>query len=153
MRKFHLIIFVAFQFVLNAQNKQITNALNSFNYQLAIQLIENSEPGIQLDILKAQCYKNLYKYDKTINILQNIVNKDSLNIQAVSNLADCYESSGNFKKSTHLYNKCVLIKPENNYFHLRYINSLFKLKEWDKTIIEINNHLKNDSVPLLYGLL
>ncbi|MDD3322026.1 MAG: CDC27 family protein [Paludibacter sp.] len=153
MKKIWLLIFLSVAIVLQSQNKQITNALNNFNYQLAIKLIESSEPGIEMDILKAQCYINLYKYDSAIKLLENIVKADSLNIQAVSNLADCYESTGNYKKSTILFNKCVLTKPESNFFHLRYINSLFKLKEWDKTIIEINNHLRKDSVKVLYGLL
>ncbi len=153
MKKICFSIILLASFISQAQNKQIANALKNFDYQNAIRLIEATEPDIEMEILKAQCFKNLSKFENANTILEKVVATDSSNIQAMSNLADSYESIGKYKKSTLFYLKCIAQSPENNYFRLKYINSLFKLKDWNNTIREINIHFKKDTVNSLYGIL
>jgi len=153
MKKFCFSIILLATLISQAQNKQIVNALKSFDYQQAIQLIDATEQNTEMNILKAQCYKNLSKFENAISILEQVVATDSSNLQALSNLADSYESIGKFKKSTSFYLKCIAQSPANNYFRLKYINSLFKLKDWNNTIREINIHFKKDTVNSLYGIL
>ncbi len=153
MKKICISIILLAIITSQAQNKQIENALKSYDYQQAIQIIDAADQNTEMNILKAQCYKNLSKFGNAISILEQVVATDSSNLQALSNLADSYESIGKFKKSTSFYLKCIAQSPANNYFRLKYINSLFKLKDWNNTIREINIHFKKDTVNSLYGIL
>ncbi|MCE5331040.1 MAG: hypothetical protein LLF95_02745 [Bacteroidales bacterium] len=139
--------------LVSAQDNAILNALNQYDYQLAIQLMNKEKKSPELEILKAKCYKNLLKYGAATAILENVVRNDSLNIQALSELADCYQSAGNFKSAELIYSNCLRLEPDNQYFHLNYINILYKLKDWDKTAVEIHQAFRRDTIPVLYSLL
>lgn len=135
-----------------AQERSINQAINRYDYEQAIRLITKEKPSIELEILKAKCYKNILKYDVASAILENILLTDSIHIQALCELADCYQSAGNYKKAEAIYSKCTRIEPNNKYFQLGQISVLYKLKEWKRTIDKIKVTNNSDSVPELFSL-
>jgi len=153
MKPYNIILsLLFFCSIAGAQEKAINQAINGYDYERAIQLIGKEKYSTELEIIKAKCYKNLLQFDKAAKILENIVATDSLHLQALNELADCYQSIGNYKKSEAIYNKCIRIEPENKYFKFSQINILYKLKEWKKTIDKTMEVLKSDSIPVLYSL-
>lgn len=113
MKKIFVLLCLFLPLLVSAQENAILNALNRYDYQLAIQLINKEKQNPELDILKAKYYKNLLKYNAATTILENVVRSDSLNIQALSELADCYQSAGNYKSAKLIYSNCLRLKYYN----------------------------------------
>lgn len=152
MRNILITICLFYAIINNAQDKTINSAINKYDYRQAIILINKEKATSEMNILKAKCYKNLLNYDAAIEILKKEELTDSLNIQILTELADNYQSVGNYKNAESLYAKCFRLQPDNSYFKLNYISILYKLKEWKQTIGEIKNILKTDTLPALYSL-
>jgi len=153
MKLYNTILFLLFFCAITvAQEKAIHQAINRYDYEQAIHLINKEKYSTELELIKAKCYKNLLQFDKATKTLEKIVAADSLHLQALNELADCYQSVGNYKKAEAIYNKCIRLEPENKYFRFSQINILYKLKEWKRTIDKTMEVLTTDSIPLLYSL-
>ena len=152
MKNILFLIFIFCTLILQAQKKEINDALSRYDYKQAINLINKEKANSDLDILKAKCYKNLLNYHAAIQLLEKIIQNDSLNIQVLTELADNYQLIGNYKKAEAIYTRCMRLQPESQFFKLNYISVLYKLKEWDQTIIEIKKTLTTDTLTSLYAL-
>jgi tetratricopeptide (TPR) repeat protein len=146
-------LFICCSVILQAQSNAIQNALKNFDYEQAILLITKEKKSSELDFLKAKCYKNIGQYKAAIQLLEEIVRQDNSNLNAINELADCYQLNGNFRKSKFYYFMALQSSPENRFVRLNYLNSIYKLKEWNMTIALAHSILQKDSLPMLYPIL
>ena len=50
--------------IAGAQEKAINQAINRYDYEQAIHLINKEKYSAELELIKAKCYKNLLQFDK-----------------------------------------------------------------------------------------
>jgi len=153
MKKLLTGFLLCFFSILHAQTNAIQNALKNYDYELAIQLISKEKKSVDMDFLKAKCYKNIAQYKSAIVLLEEIVRQNPTNISAVNELAESYQLSGNYSKSKFFYFMALQSAPNNRFAQLNYMNSMFKLREWKSTIKFALPILKKDSLPVLYPIL
>jgi len=139
--------------ILQAQNNAIQNAFKNFDYETAIKLISKEKTSPELDFLKAKCFKNIARYNDAIVLLEDLVGKDVSNIQAVNELADCYQLKGNYRKAKTYYFLALQSAPAGCYAQLNYLNITFKLKEWKQALQQAHSILQTDSLPALYPVM
>jgi len=139
--------------ILHAQTNAIQNALKNYDYELAIQLISKEKKSVDMDFLKAKCYKNIAQYKSAIVLLEEIARQNPTNIAAVNELSESYQLSGNYSKSKFFYFMALQSAPNNRFAQLNYLNSLFKLRDWKSTIKFALPILKKDSLSVLYPIL
>jgi len=139
--------------IILAQNNAIQTALKNYDYESVIKLISKEKASPELNFLKATCYKNIARYNEAIILLDEIVGKDVSNIQAVNELADCYQLCGNYRKAKTYYFLALQSAPASRYAQLNYLNITFKLKEWSQSLQQAHSILQTDSLPALYPVM
>jgi tetratricopeptide (TPR) repeat protein len=139
--------------IIQAQNNAIQQALKNFDYEVAIRLIAKEKPTPELNFLKAKCYKNIARYNEAILLLEDMVRQEASNMPAVNELADCYQMKGNYTKAKFYYFVALQSAPSNRYAQLNYLNILFKLKEWNHTVLQAHVILQKDTLPVLFPIM
>ncbi len=110
------------------QNDSITFFLQQYDYQKVIDLIDktdNYNSDLRLLHLKATALKGLNKYQQAIIYFERLYRQDSSNIINIIELADCYQSLGEYKKTQELYCKILKLDPFNNYLIQNLANSYY----------------------------
>ena len=139
--------------ILQSQNNAIQTALKNYDYETAIKLISKEKASPELDFLKATCYKNIARYTDAITLLEGLVGKDVSNIQAINELADCYQLNENFRKAKTYYFLALQTAPSSRFAQLNYLNITVKLKEWNQALQQAHSILQSDSLPALYPVI
>lgn len=119
-----------------AQNKDSIAALMQvYDYQGALQQINKINPD-SLDaetlFMKAVAFKALSKFPEAITCFELLYNRDTTNIQVTLELADCYKSTNNNRKPQELYEKALLLNPENRYLMQLLAGSYFTTEQYEK---------------------
>jgi len=153
MKQIFICILLFCSCILQAQNNAIQTAFKNYDYELAIKLISKEKASPELDFLKAKCFKNIARYNDAIILLEELVGKDVSNIQAVNELADCYQLKGNFRKAKTYYFLALQSAPAGCYAQLNYLNITFKLKDWKNTLQQAHSILQTDTLPALYPVM
>lgn len=129
--KLIVLIIVIFSTVLNTDAQQydsISNYIQQYEYQEAINQIDkivNYSADLELIILKATALKGLNKHQEAIPYYVQIFKNDTSNLKSIVELANCYQSIGNYKNTQKLYSRALLINPQNNYLFQQLANSYY----------------------------
>ena len=153
MKKLIIGVLLCCSVCLQAQTSAIQNALKNYDYELAIKLISKEKKTPEMDFQKAKCFKNIARYTEAIALLEGLVKQDASNIPAINELADSYQSIGSYKKSKFYYFMALQSSPGNRFAQLNYLNSLYKLKDWNQSIKLAHSMLQKDTIPVLLPLL
>jgi len=153
MKKLITGVLLCCSFFLQAQTSAILNALKNYDYELAIKLISKEKKSPEMDFQKAKCFKNIARYTEAIALLEGLVKQDASNIAAINELADSYQSIGSYKKSKFYHFMALQSSPGNRFAQLNYLNSLYKLKDWNQSIKLAHSMLQKDTIPVLLPLL
>ncbi len=139
--------------ILSAQNTAVQNAMKNYDYETAIKLLSKERKSAESDFLKAKCYKCMARYHEAIVLLEALVKQEGTGLSEINELADCYQLTGNFKKTKFFYSMALQTVPENRFAQLNYLNIIFRLREWKLTIQLAHAILKKDSLPTIFPLL
>ena len=97
-----------------------------------------------LSIEKARCLKNLYRTREAIEVLTGVMRPGDMSV--LSELADCHFQSGDVENALGCYTLLSMHRPDNVFYRLRKASLLFRVKDFDGTVEEVEEILKTDSI-------
>ena len=125
MKKFVTLLLCMLPVSLFAQvNDGIRQAMDNYDYETVVTLIEPDCQDSLLLITKAQALKAMNRYPEAIGVLNSLILKDSTNTKVLIDLAECYKLTGNSRRAANCYQKAMNLQPENKFFRLQFIRSL-----------------------------
>lgn len=145
--KFILLFFLLSFGQVFAQKSNVQKLINQHRYNEVLLLLNNEKETIEPLRLKALSYEKLFDYGNAIQFYQKIVDTNPSDIDALINLAEVNEVSGNDKSALENWIKIQKLQPDNQYFQLRLTQAYYKAGAWDGTIDAANKVLNKDSVP------
>ena len=72
-------------------NNEILRAMDNYDYETVITLIEPDCEDSLLLVTKAQALKAMNRYPQAIGVLNSLILKDSTNTKVLIDLAECYK--------------------------------------------------------------
>jgi len=153
MKRTCFVLFLFCAGIMQAQNNAIQNALKNYDYETALKLIEKNRETPELNFLKATCFKNIGRYKDAIPILEELVREDVSNIRFVNELADCYQTTGNYQKAKLYYFAAWQSVPTNRFAQINYLNIVYKLNDWNQAIHLSLSILQKDTIAILFPML
>lgn len=132
MRYYCLLFFMLFAGALQAQNSPIKEAMQNYDYEKALILIEAETPSPSLNYQKALALKGLCKYTEAIATLKQIIENEHSHLQALTELAECYKLNGKYNDALKCYEAAQSLNPQNKYFILQQINLLCNSEQFEK---------------------
>ncbi len=95
--------------------------IQQYDYQKAldgIKGIPNSEDPELLE-LKVTALKGLKRYQEAIGVYEKILESDTSDLNTIIDLANCYQSIGDYKQAQGYFRKGLELRPGNNYLNLQ----------------------------------
>ena len=104
MKKFVTLLLCMLPVSLFAQvNDGIRQAMDNYDYETVVTLIEPDCQDSLLLITKAQALKAMNRYPEAIGVLNSLILKDSTNTKVLIDLAECYKLTGNSRRAANCY--------------------------------------------------
>lgn len=127
-------------------NNEILRAMDNYDYETVITLIEPDCEDSLLLVTKAQALKAMNRYPQAIGVLNSLILKDSTNTKVLIDLAECYKLTGNSRRAADCYQKAMNLQPENKYFRLQFIRSLLASENYEEARTACHGWLERDSL-------
>lgn len=112
------------------QTNPVTEAMDRYDYETAIHLIEQQPATPNLLFLKAKAQKGLYQYSEAVATLKTVAEAMPDNEIVFLELAECCRLGGNFNEAFANYEKVLAINPAHRYARIQYINQLFMVDKY-----------------------
>ena len=136
-----LLIMVIFSFhhYTKAQDyDSITIFIQQYEFQKAIDKINKIDKNgsdLQLLDLKANAFIGLNMYQKAIPVYEKLFKNDINNLRNIINLANCYQSIGDYKNAQRFYKKALIISPKNNYLYQQLADAHYQDDDFNSAIL------------------
>lgn len=138
---------------LMAQNtKDIQDAIDNYDYEKAIALIDQEKPAVELLFLKGKALKSLSRNTEALATFRQIISKDTLNQRAFIEAAECCRQIANYLDALKYYRKAIDINPDNKYARIQYIGLLCKLQQYEEAFGESSVLAETDSSAVVLHL-
>lgn len=148
-----LFLFLCTCHVLMAQNtKDIQDAMNNYDYEKAITLIDQEKPTVELLYFKGKALKSLSRNTEALVTFRQIISKDTLNQRAYIEAAECCRQIANYQDALKYYRKAIDINPDNKYALIQYIGLLCKLQQYEEAFGESSVLAEKDSSAVVLHL-
>lgn len=143
-------------------NNDIRDAMNNYDYETALHLMEKTTPTTPLLYLKGKALKELGRNKEALSVFEQLTRQDSLNPRAYIEAGECYKIQGKFQPALQCYQQVLDLKPDHKYARIQYINQLLNLQKYQEALGESTAlaeqdssaailHLKAQSVEGLYS--
>ena len=120
MKQLLILLFLCAGNTLIAQNvKHIQEAMNSYDYEKAIQLIEKEKPTTELLFQKGKALQALSYNIEALETFRQIIATDTLNQRAFIEVAECCKQMGKYQDALKYYQKAIDINPHNKYVRIQ----------------------------------
>ena len=150
MKKFVTLLLCIIPVSLFAQvNDEIRLAMDNYDYEKVIALIEPDCQDSLLLVTKAQALKAMNRYPQAIGALNSLILKDSTNTKVLIDLAECYKLTGNSRRAADCYQKAMNLRPENKFFRLQFIRSLLASEDYEEARTACHAWLERDSLSAI----
>jgi tetratricopeptide (TPR) repeat protein len=140
LRRLGLIIMAIFSFNCYSQARDydsISIYIQRYEYQKAIDkidAIDKYNSDLSLLDLKATALKGLNKYQEAIKAYEKLLMNDTGDLKNIIEIANCYQSLGDYKKAHTYYKKAIKISPYNNYLYQQLAKCFDNLGKTDTAI-------------------
>lgn len=148
-RIFIFILLASCIFYGHAQTGQVSEAMLSFRYQEAIDLLESEPESVENRLLKAECYQKLYDYSAALDIYDTLTAGDQVNVEILTAAADCASQAGDYDASLRYWLKASELSPDNLYLQTRKAVAYYRTGDWLGTIRASEDVFRQDSIPML----
>lgn len=135
------------------QSNPVTEAMDRYDYETAIQLIEQQPATADLLFLKAKAQKGLYRYSDAVATLKTVTESMPNNDIVFLELAECCRLGGNFNEAFINYEKVLAINPSHKYARIQYINQLFMVDKYREAKKLCGDLLTSDSTVISMRLM
>lgn len=113
-----------------AQKKDCSRYIDNAQYTKALECLQ-SHPKSSGNILdQVRCYKALGQYDKSIALIEKLVEDEPDDSSLRVNLGNLYFENLNYRKSLECYDQLLKTDPENIYFLKQKADALFGLEDY-----------------------
>ena len=99
--------------------KLIQEAMNNYDYEKAIMLIDKEQPTTELLFQKGKALKSLGRNAEALHTFRQIIAGDSLNQRAFIEAAECCKQSAKYQDALKYYQKAIDIHPDNKYVRIQ----------------------------------
>ena len=115
--------------------KLIQEAMNNYDYEKAIMLIDKEQPTTELLFQKGKALKSLGRNAEALHTFRQIIAGDSLNQRAFIEAAECCKQSAKYQDALKYYQKAIDIHPDNKYVRIQYISLLCNLQAFGESSV------------------
>jgi tetratricopeptide repeat protein len=132
--------------------KLIQEAMNNYDYEKAIMLIDKEQPTTELLFQKGKALKSLGHNAEALHTFRQIIAGDSLNQRAFIEAAECCKQSAKYQDALKYYQKAIDIHPDNKYVRIQYISLLCNLQQYEEAFGESSVLAETDSSAVILHL-
>jgi len=132
--------------------KLIQEAMNNYDYEKAIMLIDKEQPTTELLFQKGKVLKSLGRNAEALHTFRQIIAGDSLNQRAFIEAAECCKQSAKYQDALKYYQKAIDIHPDNKYVRIQYISLLCNLQQYEEAFGESSVLAETDSSAVILHL-
>ena len=132
--------------------KLIQEAMNNYDYEKAIMLIDKEQPTTELLFQKGKALKSLGRNAEALHTFRQIIAGDSLNQRAFIEAAECCKQSAKYQDALKYYQKAMDIHPDNKYVRIQYISLLCNLQQYEEAFGESSVLAETDSSAVILHL-
>lgn len=132
--------------------KLIQEAMNNYDYEKAIMLIDKEQPTTELLFQKGKALKSLGRNAEALHTFRQIIAGDSLNQRAFIEVAECCKQSAKYQDALKYYQKAIDIHPDNKYVRIQYISLLCNLQQYEEAFGESSVLAETDSSAVILHL-
>ena len=132
--------------------KLIQEAMNNYDYEKAIILIDKEQPTTELLFQKGKALKSLGRNAEALHTFRQIIAGDSLNQRAFIEAAECCKQSAKYQDALKYYQKAIDIHPDNKYVRIQYISLLCNLQQYEEAFGESSVLAETDSSAVILHL-
>ena len=132
--------------------KLIQEAMNNYDYEKAIMLIDKEQPTTELLFQKGKALKSLGRNAEALHTFRQIIAGDSLNQRAFIEAAECCKQSAKYQDALKYYQKAIDIHPDNKYVRILYISLLCNLQQSEEAFGESSVLAETDSSAVILHL-
>lgn len=133
-------------------SNDIREAMNNYDYDAALQLMEKTPSSIPLLYLKGKALKELGRNNEALNVFNQLTKQDSLNPRAYIEAGECYKSLGKFQPALLCYKRVLDLKPDHKYARIQYISQLLNLQKYQEALGESTALAEQDSSATILHL-
>ena len=102
-------------------------------------------------IAQSRYLRSVLRTDEAIGLLSTLVTPGRMDVEVLSELADCHFQSGNYEDAAGLYNMLSLQNPGNLLFKLRKMQIFYRVKAWPQAVEAGKEALALDTIPAVLG--
>ena len=132
--------------------KLIQEAMNNYDYEKAIMLIDKEQPTTELLFQKGKALKSLGRNAEALHTFRQIIAGDSLHQRAFIEAAECCKQSAKYQDALKYYQKAIDIHPDNKYVRIQYISLLCNLQQYEEAFGESSVLAETDSSAVILHL-
>ena len=132
--------------------KLIQEAMNNYDYEKAIMLIDKEQPTTELLFQKGKALKSLGRNAEALHTFRQIIAGDSLNHRAFIEAAECCKQSAKYQDALKYYQKAIDIHPDNKNVRIQYISLLCNLQQYEEAFGESSVLAETDSSAVILHL-
>ena len=132
--------------------KLIQEAMNNYDYEKAIMLIDKEQPTTELLFQKGKALKSLGRNAEALHTFRQIIAGDSLNQRAFIEAAECCKQSAKYQDALKYYQKAIDIHPDNKYVRIQYISLLCNLQQYEEAFGESSVLAETDCSAVILHL-
>lgn len=133
-------------------SNDIREAMNNYDYEVALQLMEKTPSSIPLLYLKGKALKELGRNNEALNVFNQLTKQDSLNPRAYIEAGECYKTLGKFQPALLCYKRVLDLKPDHKYARIQYISQLLNLQKYQEALGESTALAEQDSSATILHL-
>lgn len=133
-------------------SNDIREAMNNYDYEAALQLMEKTPSSIPLFYLKGKALKELGRNNEALNVFNQLTKQDSLNPRAYIEAGECYKTLGKFQPALLCYKRVLDLKPDHKYARIQYISQLLNLQKYQEALGESTALAEQDSSATILHL-
>ena len=133
-------------------SNDIREAMNNYDYEAALQLMEKTPSSIPLLYLKGKALKELGRNNEALNVFNQLTKQDSLNPRAYIEAGECYKTLGKFQPALLCYKRVLDLKPDHKYARIQYISQLLNLQRYQEALGESTALAEQDSSATILHL-
>lgn len=133
-------------------SNDIREAMNNYDYETALQLMEKTPSSIPLLYLKGKALKELGRNNEALNVFNQLTKQDSLNPRAYIEAGECYKTLGKFQPALLCYKRVLDLKPDHKYARIQYISQLLNLQKYQEALGESTALAEQDSSATILHL-
>lgn len=132
-----------------AQTDQASEAMRSYRYREAIELLESAPESEENQLLKAECYQMLNDYPAALEIYKSLTTSKNESVGILTAAADCASQAGEYKLSLSYWLKARELSPDNLYLKSRVAVAYYRAGDWQGTLTAAEEVFRQDSIPML----